>query len=129
MANRCFGVIPSDDALLKLFYLAISNISKKWTMPIRDWKAALNRFNIQFDDRMPQQSDFPFTQNSGHPRCSCLRQHCLQLRQAGITLLTLSHGIGILTRMTYVFIGYFSNKARRFATDQLAAAFAAFAIT
>jgi putative transposase len=39
---------------LKLFYLALQNISQKWTMPIRDWKAALNRFIIQFDDRMPQ---------------------------------------------------------------------------
>ena len=48
------GLFPSDEALLKLFYLAINNISKKWTMPIRDWKAALNRFNIQFEDRMPQ---------------------------------------------------------------------------
>ena len=48
------GPFPSDEALLKLFYLAIQNISKKWTMPIRDWKAALNRFTIQFDERMPQ---------------------------------------------------------------------------
>ena len=46
---------PNDDALLKLFYLALKNLSKKWTMPIRDWKAALNRFTIQFEDRMPQQ--------------------------------------------------------------------------
>lgn len=45
---------PNDDALLKLFYLALMNIGKKWTMPIRDWKAALNRFTIQFEDRMPQ---------------------------------------------------------------------------
>ena len=45
---------PSDDALLKLFYLALQNISQKWTMPIRDWKAALNRFIIQFDGRMSQ---------------------------------------------------------------------------
>jgi putative transposase len=48
------GSFPSDEALLKLFYLALNNISKKWTMPIRDWKAALNRFTIQFEDRMPQ---------------------------------------------------------------------------
>ena len=33
------GSFPSDEALLKLFYLALRNISKKWTMPIRDWKA------------------------------------------------------------------------------------------
>jgi putative transposase len=49
------GSFPSDEALLKLFYLALNNISKKWTMPIRDWKAALNRFTILFEDRMPQQ--------------------------------------------------------------------------
>jgi putative transposase len=48
------GSFPSDDALLKLFYLALSNISQKWTMPIRDWKAALTRFTIQFEDRMTQ---------------------------------------------------------------------------
>lgn len=39
------GSFPSDDALMKLFYLALRNISQKWTMPIRDWKAALNRFS------------------------------------------------------------------------------------
>jgi len=43
---------PTDEAVSKLFYLALNNISKKWTMPIRDWKGALNRFTIQFDDRM-----------------------------------------------------------------------------
>ena len=48
------GSFPNDEALLKLFYLALNNISKRWTMPIRDWKSALNRFTIQFDDRMPQ---------------------------------------------------------------------------
>ena len=48
------GSFPSDEALLKLFYLVQQNISKKWTMPISDWKAALNRFTIQFGDRMLQ---------------------------------------------------------------------------
>lgn len=43
---------PTDEAVMKLFYLALNNISKKWTMPIRDWKAALNRFSIQFEDRL-----------------------------------------------------------------------------
>jgi len=46
------GSFPSDEALLKLFFLALRNISRKWTMPIRDWKAALTRFTIQFEDRM-----------------------------------------------------------------------------
>jgi len=47
------GSFPNDESLLKLFYLALMNISQKWTMPLRDWKAALNRFTIQFEDRMP----------------------------------------------------------------------------
>lgn len=46
------GSFPSDEALTKLFYLALMNISKRWTMPLHDWKAALNRFSIQFEDRM-----------------------------------------------------------------------------
>ena len=44
----------SDDALLKLFYLALNNMSQKLTMPIRDWKAALTRFTIQFEERLPK---------------------------------------------------------------------------
>jgi putative transposase len=44
---------PNDEAVTKLFYLALINISKKWTMPLRDWKPALNRFTIQFEERMP----------------------------------------------------------------------------
>ena len=43
---------PTDEAVRKLFYLALKNSSKKLTMPIRDWKAAQNRFTIQFDERM-----------------------------------------------------------------------------
>jgi transposase-like protein len=43
---------PSAEALLKLFYLALNNISMKWTMPFIDWKAALTRFTIQFEGRM-----------------------------------------------------------------------------
>lgn len=49
------GSFPSDEALLKLFYLALQNISKKWSMPIRDCKAALTQFTIRFGDRIPQQ--------------------------------------------------------------------------
>jgi putative transposase len=42
---------PTDDAAMKVVYLAIENIAKKWTMPIKDWKAALNRFAIAYEDR------------------------------------------------------------------------------
>jgi putative transposase len=44
---------PTDDSALKVVYLAIANIAKKWTMPIKDWKPALNRFAIEFADRFP----------------------------------------------------------------------------
>ena len=47
------GSFPNDEAALKLLYLALQNISRKWTMPIKEWKAALNRFAILFEDRMP----------------------------------------------------------------------------
>jgi putative transposase len=47
------GSFPTDEAALKLLYLALQNISRKWTMPIKEWKAALNRFAIIFEDRMP----------------------------------------------------------------------------
>lgn len=44
---------PTDEAALKLMYLGIRNISKKWTMPIRDWGAAVNQFAVMFGDRVP----------------------------------------------------------------------------
>ena len=47
------GAFPHDDAIRKLLYLGLKNSSKKWTMPIRDWKAALNQFIILFGDRVP----------------------------------------------------------------------------
>jgi putative transposase len=47
------GSFPNDEAMTKLLYLAMRNISKKWTMPIHDWKSALNQFTIIFETRMP----------------------------------------------------------------------------
>jgi len=47
------GSFPNDEAALKLLYLALGNISKKWTLPIRDWKGALNQFAIVYEGRMP----------------------------------------------------------------------------
>jgi putative transposase len=44
---------PTDDSALKVIYLALANLSKKWTMPIRNWKDALNRFAIEFEGRFP----------------------------------------------------------------------------
>ena len=47
------GSFPNDEAMLKLMYLALQNIAKKWTMPIRNWRSALNQFSIMFEGRMP----------------------------------------------------------------------------
>jgi len=47
------GSFPSDEALVKLFFFALRNISKKWALPIRDWKTALTRFTIQLGERIP----------------------------------------------------------------------------
>jgi transposase-like protein len=47
------GSFPTDEAALKLVYLALQNITARWTMPIKEWRAALNRFAILFEDRMP----------------------------------------------------------------------------
>jgi len=46
------GVFPSDESIIKLLYLGLQNVAKKWTMPIRDWKGALNQFIILFGDRV-----------------------------------------------------------------------------
>ncbi len=45
-------LFPTDDSAKKVIYLAIQAASKKWTMPIRNWKLALNRFMIEFEDRL-----------------------------------------------------------------------------
>ncbi|NCB00501.1 MAG: IS256 family transposase, partial [Clostridia bacterium] len=47
------GSFPNDDAMFKLLFLALKNISKKWTMPFKDWKSVLNQFTIIVEERMP----------------------------------------------------------------------------
>jgi len=48
------GSFSSPQAVFKLMYLVLENIAKKWTMPIRNWKGALNCFAIEFPERFPQ---------------------------------------------------------------------------
>jgi len=45
---------PNAASAIKLVYLAIHEASKRWTMPIKGWKAALNQFAILFEGRLPQ---------------------------------------------------------------------------
>ena len=51
-ATKNRKLFPNDDSAKKVVYLAIREASKKWSMPIRDWKSALNRFMIEFEDRL-----------------------------------------------------------------------------
>ncbi|WP_027352058.1 IS256 family transposase [Desulfotomaculum nigrificans] len=43
---------PTDDALRKIIYLATESISKKWTMPIREWRNCISQLAIYFGDRV-----------------------------------------------------------------------------
>jgi putative transposase len=47
-------IYPNEDSALKIVYMAIREASRKWTMPIRHWKQALNYFAILFENRMPR---------------------------------------------------------------------------
>lgn len=45
---------PNEDSAFKIIYMAINEASKKWTMPIPQWKPALNHFAILFENRLPE---------------------------------------------------------------------------
>ncbi|EDL3629313.1 IS256 family transposase, partial [Salmonella enterica subsp. enterica serovar Newport] len=45
-------VFPTDDSVRKVVYLAIKDASKKWSMPIQNWRLAMSRFIIEFGDRL-----------------------------------------------------------------------------
>jgi len=51
--TRNRSVFPNDAAIFKILYLSLKNIEKRWTMPIRNWKLALNQFAIIFAGRFP----------------------------------------------------------------------------
>lgn len=45
-------VFPADDSVFKVIWLVMKDASKKWTIPIQNWKQAMNRFMIDFGDRL-----------------------------------------------------------------------------
>jgi putative transposase len=47
------GAFPTEEAALKLLFMALQQAQKKWTMPIHNWRAALNYFTILWPERMP----------------------------------------------------------------------------
>jgi putative transposase len=46
------SIFPTDEALFKMLFLAIRDVSKKWTMPVREWKTAISFLSIAFGDRL-----------------------------------------------------------------------------
>ena len=48
------AVFPDEASVFKLMYLALNNISKRWTRPIKNWKAARSHFAILFPERFPE---------------------------------------------------------------------------
>ena len=47
------GAFPTDEAILTGLYLGMQRIAKKWTVPIPEWKRALNQFAMLLGDRVP----------------------------------------------------------------------------
>ena len=52
-ATNARKIFPNDQSAMKVVYLAIENAAKKWSMPLRDWKPAINQFMIMYQDRIP----------------------------------------------------------------------------
>jgi transposase-like protein len=50
--SRNHRIMPNDESVIKMVYLAVQNQMKKWTMPIRAWRPALNRLMIEFEGRL-----------------------------------------------------------------------------
>lgn len=46
------SIFPNDDSLKKMLYLAYRDLSKKWTMPLRDWSIIISHFSVIFKDRL-----------------------------------------------------------------------------
>jgi len=46
------AIFPTDDSIRKVVYLSVKEITKKWTMPVRDWGMAYSQFAIFFADRL-----------------------------------------------------------------------------
>jgi putative transposase len=46
------AIFPTDDSIRKVIFLSVKEITKKWTVPVKDWGMAYNQFAIFFEGRM-----------------------------------------------------------------------------
>ena len=52
--TKAKSVFPTDDSLLKMLYLAMIDITKKWTGRRQDWSVIHAQLSIYFAGRMPE---------------------------------------------------------------------------
>lgn len=52
--NRQRSVFPSDTALLKALWLSTFEATKKWSMPVRNWKTVLGELTVTYEGRLPE---------------------------------------------------------------------------
>ncbi len=65
------GVFPDDKSIQKIIFLALTNASKKWTMPIKNWAMALNQFAILCDTKFTKLGKWrnrTYTKKSDRPK-------------------------------------------------------------
>ena len=51
------GAFPNENSLLKLLFVGIQNMTKKWTMPIHNWNLTLSQLAIYFEGRLDEVLD------------------------------------------------------------------------
>jgi len=51
------GAFPNENSLMKLLFVGIQNMTKKWTMPIQNWNLTLSQLAIYFDGRLDEALD------------------------------------------------------------------------
>ena len=52
--NRQRSVFPSPVALMKALYLATTQVTRKWTMPVKNWGGIISELSIMYPDRIPE---------------------------------------------------------------------------
>ena len=46
------SAFPNDESIIKVLFMGLQHVAKKWTQPIPEWKVALNQFVILFGERV-----------------------------------------------------------------------------
>ena len=52
--TKAKGHFPNDTAAIKILFLALRNVEKKWRRAPSFWKSALSQFMIHFEGRLPE---------------------------------------------------------------------------